>query len=505
MARQKVAIIGAGVTGLCAGCYLQMNGYDTEIFELHTLPGGLCTAWKRKGYTFDGCIHWLCHTSPKGDFYKLWDELIDMQTLEVYDYDYFIQVEDPDGGALRIPTNIDEFEKLCMGIAPEDRDAIKDLVRGMRLASRAKNDVTKAPELMNLGDLLTGLPDMLPLITVGIRWGNISIKDYTKKFKNKRLRYVLRHIMGEDIAALALVFTIADMHKRTAGYPLGGSLQFARLFEKKYLDLGGTIRYKSRVEKIIVEDDQARGVELADGDQHRADMVLSCADGYDTLYRMLDGKYTTKKLEDIYALKNKVFEPCPSLIQVSLGVARTFEGEPHTIMKDLKEPLCVDPDTEVKHFEMRVYNFDPSMSPPGKTCLTSLLATHNFEYWVNLRNTDREKYREEKQRLADAVTDIFEERFGGVRENIEVVDVATPATYIRYTNNWRGSYEGWFPVPGALGPDSFRMKKTLPGLRDFYITGQWMQPGGGLPQCIMGGRNITQIICRHDKKTFRVE
>ncbi|MGD2079495.1 MAG: hypothetical protein PVH18_14015, partial [Chloroflexota bacterium] len=36
--RQKsIAIIGAGVAGLAAGCYGQMNGYQTHIFELHDL------------------------------------------------------------------------------------------------------------------------------------------------------------------------------------------------------------------------------------------------------------------------------------------------------------------------------------------------------------------------------------------------------------------------------------------------------------------------------------
>jgi len=54
---EKVIIIGAGVSGPFAGCYLQMNGFDTEIFEMHDLPGEVCTAWKRGGYTFDGCIH----------------------------------------------------------------------------------------------------------------------------------------------------------------------------------------------------------------------------------------------------------------------------------------------------------------------------------------------------------------------------------------------------------------------------------------------------------------
>ena len=54
---KSIIIIGAGIAGLSAGCYGQMNGYRTQIFEMGTKPGGLCTSWKRKGYTIDGCIH----------------------------------------------------------------------------------------------------------------------------------------------------------------------------------------------------------------------------------------------------------------------------------------------------------------------------------------------------------------------------------------------------------------------------------------------------------------
>ena len=50
-------VIGAGIAGLAAGCYAQMNGYRTEIFEMHDRPGGLFTAWQRQGFVFDGCIH----------------------------------------------------------------------------------------------------------------------------------------------------------------------------------------------------------------------------------------------------------------------------------------------------------------------------------------------------------------------------------------------------------------------------------------------------------------
>jgi phytoene dehydrogenase-like protein len=50
-------IIGARIAGLSAGCYGQMNGYRTQILEIHNKPGSCGTSWNRKGYTIDGCMH----------------------------------------------------------------------------------------------------------------------------------------------------------------------------------------------------------------------------------------------------------------------------------------------------------------------------------------------------------------------------------------------------------------------------------------------------------------
>ena len=94
MKKKKVIIIGAGMAGLSAGCYLQMSGYDTEIFELGSMPGGLCTGWERKGYSFDGCIHWLVGTKPAVSIYNLWNELVDMSKLQIVDYNEYCAIED---------------------------------------------------------------------------------------------------------------------------------------------------------------------------------------------------------------------------------------------------------------------------------------------------------------------------------------------------------------------------------------------------------------------------
>ena len=62
MTQKSIAIVGAGIAGLAAGCYAQMNGYRSRIYELHSIPGGLCTSWRRRGYTFDGGVRYLSGT-----------------------------------------------------------------------------------------------------------------------------------------------------------------------------------------------------------------------------------------------------------------------------------------------------------------------------------------------------------------------------------------------------------------------------------------------------------
>ena len=89
----KINIIGAGVAGLSVGCYLQMNGFETEIFEKHSRPGGLCTSWKRGEYTFDGCINWLLGSNESNPFYLLWSELIDMSSINFINHEVRMDIE----------------------------------------------------------------------------------------------------------------------------------------------------------------------------------------------------------------------------------------------------------------------------------------------------------------------------------------------------------------------------------------------------------------------------
>jgi phytoene dehydrogenase-like protein len=146
------------------------------------------------------------------------------------------------------------------------------------------------------------------------------------------------------------------------------------------------------------------------------------------------------------------------------------------------------------------YDEHTNAAPPGKSLLITQIITRDYDYWINLRASDRTEYSEQKKVVADTVISILEKKLGSLPKRIEMVDVTTPATYSRYTSNWKGSIQGW-DQENLLQGNPF--KKQLDNLNNFYLTGQWVEPGGGVPTSYKSGRDIAQIICKMKKKEFR--
>jgi phytoene dehydrogenase-like protein len=491
---KSIIVIGGGIAGLSAGCYGQMNGYRTQIFEMHDKPGGLCTAWQRKGYTIDLCIHWLMGSKPGEGIYPLWQELGALPGQEIINIERFYRVESADGKAIDMYTDIDRLEAHLLEVAPEDEDAIKEVTRSMRRFTRFDMSEGKAPELSNVFDKMKMFFKMLPFLGDFRKWGRITMSEFAQRFKNPLLRSAWK-IMPPEMSGMAMVITMAGFDQKTQGYPIGGSLPFAKAIEKRYLSLGGEAHYKSRVTKILVENDRAVGVQLEDGSQHRADYVISAADGHATIFEMLEGKYVDDTIRGYYN-DLPIFEP---LIFMSLGVNRSFADFPQTVTGltlQLEKPIMVG-GKERHWIEVRIHNFDPTLAPEGKTAITVMFDS-NYPYWEKLHK-DRKAYKAEKEEVAKTVIEALDKRFPGLASQVEVTDVATPITFKRYTGNWQGSFEGWMITPKTM---MLRMKKTLPGLDAFYMVGQWINPGGGLPTGAITGRHVTQILCKRDKKPF---
>jgi phytoene dehydrogenase-like protein len=498
---KKVVIIGAGIAGLSAGCYARMNDYEAEIYETHTLPGGLCTAWKRKQYTIDGCIHWLTGSSPEYSFYKVWQELGAVQGRRMLNHDAFARLTNKDGRAFTVYCDADKLEKQMLDLSPGDAENIKLLCRLTRRFTKFQTPVGKPFELYTFFDYVPLILKMLPLIKDMNFCNSISIGDFAARFKDPFLRETIPMLLWEkNYPLLALVVTLALLHMKAGGFPEGGSLEFARAIEKRFTGLGGKVFYRQKVEKIIIEDSRAVGIRLADGREIRSDYVISAADLKTTLKDMLGGQFADPIHEEMFSN----LKLAPSSVQVSFGVNLDLSNQPNYLSEswELKEPIQIG-NQKFGWIFVKNYCFDKTLAPAGKSIVESTFVTEDFGYWENLAK-DKAAYSSEKERIAAVVAEEINQKFPGFKTAIEIADVATPMTYVRYTGNWKGTYMTWVIPPDKV--KKYQMvKKTVPGLDNFWLSGMWVQPPGGVPTGAMTSRDIVQLMCKKDKKKFRTE
>lgn len=503
----KVSIIGAGMSGLCAGCYLQMNGFETEIFEKHSIPGGLCTSWHKDGYTIDGCVHWILGSDTGSSFNKMWSELLDLKKIEFVNHDVRIEVEvkhnaDKYGSKVfKLYTNLDRLQAYLLDLSPEDEKPIKELIKSMRIMQ--KFDLPPVmDDLPFFQSVVRGIKmtRYLEFLYWFLKLKNETNYTFAAKLKNPFLKESFEMLYdGQEVNILVITMPLSCFDKKSAGYPVGGSLEFAKKVEQSYLALGGKIHYKTPVKKILVENGEAKGLLVRNDVKHYADIILSAADWHYTVFDALDGKFVNKHMLELRDLKK--LEVFYSVVHLGFGIADELKEYPHFSRFPLDETLVLPDGTVYDRLEIHIYNYDRTMAPPGKSAVVVSFYTKHGDWWIDLRKNDRPKYRQVKKEFTQKIIELIDKRLGGIKEKIEMADMATPATVYRYTNNWKGSTQGWLPGKNLLAPSPVNF--TLPGLKNFYYSSHWNQPGGGLPIAIKTGRDVTKVICKATGRSFK--
>jgi phytoene dehydrogenase-like protein len=490
---KKIIIIGGGVAGLSAGIYSRLNGFETEILEMHSSTGGQCTAWKRKGYRFDYCLHWLVGTR-KGPFNDIWKETgVLNEDVEIIDHEVHTKLFDQEGREFIIYTNLNKWEGYLCKLAPEDTVKINKMCNDMR-KSAFLQPYSDPPGLRKPLQNIASMFKMMPVMILFMKYGRKTCEQYFSMigFKNESLRYFLKKIYGSrDFSALAFIMMFAWFNQKNAGYLIGGSLPMAKRMTKRYLDLEGKLTTSTRVTKIVIENNMAKGVILQDGSETSADYVISAADGHSTIFDMLGGRYLTNKISNAY--KNwELFTP---IVQVSFGINKVIDTEFPVETWILKEQLIGRTRT-INSFSIMNYSFDPTMAPEGK----SVIVMRFDSPWELWKDIDSSEYKKEKEQIERDSRAILEKRYPGISANIEVCDVATPVTDVKYTGVWKGSYEGFMPSSKNLMDN---LSPVLPGLKKFYMAGQWLFPGGGLPPAGQSGKWAIQYICKEEGIKFK--
>ncbi|MBP6731542.1 MAG: NAD(P)/FAD-dependent oxidoreductase [Chitinophagales bacterium] len=503
---KTVNIIGAGISGLSLGCYLQVNGYQTQIFEKHNIPGGLCTSWDKSGYTFDGCAHWILGSDTGSSFFKVWNELIDMRKVDWVNHDIrmFIELKNNrdkyGNNTFRFYTNLDKLQAYLIDLAPEDEKEIRNFIKPMRVIQKfdmppIMDDIPLIPSIIRSLKMARYAEFLFTFLKL---WGQTNYT-FAAKLKNPFLKEAFQMLYdGEEVNLLVIYFPMASFDKKSAGYPLGGSLKFATRFEQRYLQLGGKIHYHTPVNKIITEGDKAVALEVRHGKIHPSDLTISCADWHLTAFELLGGKFVNKPMLDLK--EGRSLEVFYSVMQFSFGINKDLSTLPHLTRYPLEVPVVSPDGTEYTRMEVHIYSYDPTMAPAGKSTVIVSFYTKQREFWIDHRKHNRAEYRRIKNEFAQKIIEQLDERLGGIKEFIEVVDVATPATTLRYTGNWKGSAQGLMAGKNFLA--AVPIKTTFPGLKNFYYASHWNRPSGGLPVAIVTARDLAKKICKDDGVKF---
>ncbi len=489
---KKVLIVGAGIAGLTAGIYARQSGFDVTILESHTIPGGASTSWRRKGYYFEGGLHWLTGSSPKTQLYRLWREVGALDdSVAVYNRDPFFRYEE-NGVSAMLYRDPEQLRKHFLSIAPEDKKAINRLCNDIKKFTRMQMPITDMPKLAVKNPSkfpLSMLFGMLPALPRMKYYQNLSATELGEQFKNPQIRNLLKNMIGEEFSASGVLFTIATLAAGDGGYPTGGSLAMAARMAKKFESLGGTIQYKTMVDKISVENGVATGV-VVDGQTIKADAVIVTQDTLNAIDTLFD-----EPIHEPWAEQMRSETEVLTDVFIGIGVEADLSELPLNCFFPASKPIQVG-DITYEYVGFNNYAGFSGYAPEGCTTLTSVLMG-GYDFWKSAKENGT--YAAEKEKLANTILHEIGLKYPQIVGKVAVVDVATPLTYERYLHSYKGS---WMTLTKKGQPN--RQYPCKPAsIQNLYFAGQRLVTPGGCPVALTTGRTATQHLCLDTNTVFQ--
>lgn len=490
--KKKVIIIGGGISGLTAGIYARLQGFDVDLYESHSLPGGMCTGWKHKGYNIDGCIHWMMGTNRDSDLYKIWERCGALsKDTEIINHDILVSYKDNEK-IYHLYRDIDKMESELLLIAPEDKEEIRRLMKYIRSWSGIEMIPSEKPVDMMTKDELALLGGSYANAFEAIRFGDAySINEYVERFRSPIVRKLLLTALSTGYNKAGVLFSMLQTRSSgNGGWPEGGSLKMMKRMAKRFTSLGGKLYLKSPVTEIVIEGGCATGVKIVDNDKtYKADYIIPAVDIHVLLKTLLKDRYQVPYFEERFNAPKKY--PLLSGTLIAFGVNADLSKRPHCLSFEPTVPLFVGGERKETVIAEH-YCFDSQFSPKGKSTVQFLINDYNYDYWKKLKAISAEKYKAEKKRLADILARELQQLYPETEGRVEMTDVCTPTTFNRYCGAYKGAYMSFLATANTSVEN---YSGIIDGISNLYLAGQFIYPDGGLPQALVAGKFAVQRLC----------
>ena len=491
-----VIVIGSGIGGLVTASQLAAKGAKTLVLERYLIPGGSGGSFRREGYTFDVGASMIFGFGEKGHTNLLTRALGDVgQHCETVPDPAQLEYHLPGGLNVAVDRDYEAFIARLTGLFPHEAKGIRAFYD---TCWQVFNCLDAMP-LLSLEDpaYLAKVFFKAPLACLGLaRWLPFNVGDVARQhIKDEQLLKLIDmecfcwSVMPADLTPMinaGMVFS--DRHAGGINYPKGGVGVIAEKLVAGLESHGGAIRYKARVTEVLIENGQAVGVKLADGETIHARRVVSNATRWDTFagegsvrQPLVDAAHTPKA-ERTWRRR---YKPSPSFLSLHLGVDASLIPEGFHCHHLLLEDWAAMEDEQGVIFVSIPTLLDPSLAPEGRHIVHTFTPS-DIQAWKDLSPS---AYKAKKAADAARLVQRLEAILPGLAGAIRHQEIGTPRTHRRFLGRMGGSYG---PIPALRLPGLLPMPFNRTGLQNLYCVGDSCFPGQGLNAVAFSG-----FACAH--------
>ncbi len=490
-----VIIIGSGLGGLSCAAAFARQGFKSLVIEQHDKPGGYATAFSRPGgFVFDVSLHSTSVDERDGK-YNLLPGFPEITSLEFLPHPSLMRAIFPEHDLRVAQRDPKAFIETLTRLFPEEAAGITGLFDDMGSLASDIRRLSSARGVVDMSRFAVDFPALAKFYAM--TWGEMMATRIT----NSKLKAIVSAQWGyyglppSKLSCFYYALPFMGYLANGGYYPKGRSQDISDVLAKFIQAHGGAVLLKTKVTTILLEGGAAVGVSTADGQSFRSRAVVSNADPFSTFEKMIGDK----SLVADYTRRWKDYSVSLSSFQVFLGLKEDLVGRHGLTDSEVFVDTGYDPELgyqqalsgEVANggYGVTLYDvIDPSYSPRGKNTL-NIMTLQGFGPWEQFAEAyfagDKAEYRKQKERMADVLIHRAEEQLlPGLSKAIQVKEIGTPLTNIRYTGHPRGAIYGWDQTVNNSG--NTRVGHTTP-VKNLYLAGAWSRPGHGYGAVIPSG------------------
>lgn len=490
-----VIIIGAGLGGLSCGAAFARQGFKPLVIEQHDKPGGYATAFKRPGgFLFDVSLH-STTVGERNGIYNLIEGFPEITDVEFLLHPTLLRSIFPEHDFTIAQRNPEACIQQLSRFFPDEKEGIAGLFGDMKGLAADIGRLSSARGQVDMSRFPADFPFLFKLNQK--TWGEMV----DARITNQKLKAIVSAqwaYYGLPPSKLScFYYAMPFMGYLTHGgfYPKGRSQTISNALSTYITQHGGRVLLKTKVQRIIIKDGTATGVVTNKGKAYSAKAVVSNANPFDTFHTMMDGK---EQISDYEAQWQK-YSVSLSCFQVFLGLKEDLVQKLGITDSEIFVETSYDREESFRHAvagdvdaggvaETLYDAVYPGYSPKGKNTV-NLLTLQGYEPWERYEKDyfagRKSEYNRTKKKMADILIQKAEKSIlPGLSKAIEVREIGTPLTNLRYTGNYRGAIYGWDQTVSNSG--SSRVGHSTP-IKNLYLAGAWSKPGHGYGAVIPSG------------------